>query len=116
MEAEAENARGEPDGTWTFITNHAAALILIWQDADIRLSDLATKLQITERAAQRVVRDLVDGGYLAVRKQGRRNHYDVADDVTLRHPTVRSVELRKLLDILEPVPVSEHAEDSEAAS
>lgn len=103
MEIEATNARGEPDGTWTFITNHAGALLLICQNPDIRLADLAEQLEITERAAQRIVHDLVDGGYLSVVKRGRRNHYEVTCETTMRHPSVRSVNLRRLLDIVDPV-------------
>lgn len=114
MDIQAKNVRGEPDGTWTFITNHAAVLLLVCQDADLRLSDMADRLQVTERAAQRIVRDLVDGGYLRVKKLGRRNHYEVASDATMRHPTVNSIDLRRLLDIIDP-PTAQDAGDRGAA-
>lgn len=107
MDTPARNAHGEPDGTWTFITNHAAALLLICRNADIRLAELAGQLEITERAAQRVVHDLVDGGYVSVTKDGRCNHYEVSRSAPMRHPTVRSVELRQLLNAIEPAPATD---------
>lgn len=102
MEVQATDAHGEPDGTWTFITNHAGALLLVSRDPDIRLAELAERLEVTERAAQRIVHDLVDGGYLSVVKRGRRNHYQVLPQSTMRHPSVRSVGLRRLLELLGP--------------
>lgn len=89
-----------PAGTWTFVTNHGAALMLVARQPDIKVAELALRLGVTERATQRVLRDLVDEGYLAVTKEGRRNRYRVNRDATMRHPVVRAVELRSLLEML----------------
>ena len=54
------------DGTshWTFLTNHAQVLLCIANDPDIRLRDVAATVGITERAAQRIVADLAESGFL----------------------------------------------------
>ena len=51
-------------GDWTFLTNHAHVLLSISRDPDIRIRDLAERVGITERAAQRILTDLVEQGYL----------------------------------------------------
>ena len=76
-----------PDDTsWTFFTNHGHVLFCLAKEPDLRLRDVAERVGITERAAQRIVRDLESGGYLTIDKVGRRNHYRVHPARPLRHP------------------------------
>ncbi|MEA2057748.1 MAG: helix-turn-helix domain-containing protein [Actinomycetota bacterium] len=84
---------------WTFLTSHARVLILISQNPDIRVRDLADRAGITERSAQRIIVELEEGGYLTREKVGRRNHYRLVTTATLRHPHERAVEVRLLLDL-----------------
>jgi len=46
---------------------------------------LALEVGLTERAAQRIVRDLVEAGYLSRRRHGRRNHDTSHLEKSLRH-------------------------------
>lgn len=85
---------------WTFLTNHTHVLVCIARDPEIRLRDVAAQVGITERAAQRIVADLVEAGYLSSTKIGRRNRYKVHSDLPLRHPVESSGSLRKLLEVL----------------
>lgn len=71
---------------WTFLTNHAHILLAISQDPGIRMKDAAAKAGITERAAQRILADLLEAGYVTREKSGRRNQYQVHPEVALRHP------------------------------
>ncbi len=87
---------------WTFFTNHAHVLFCISQDPDIRLRDVATRVGITERATQRIVAELEEGGYLSHERVGRRNRYEVQTDEHLRHPIEAHVTLGELMDMLEP--------------
>jgi DNA-binding MarR family transcriptional regulator len=87
-------------GTWTFLTNHAHVLLCIAQDPGIRLRDVADRVGITERAAQRIVADLEQGGYLDRRKTGRRNHYELHPEIHLRHPIEDHLEVGVLLELL----------------
>ncbi len=74
------------EATWTFLTNHAHVLLCIAKEPEVRMREVATFVGITERAVQRIVADLEEAGYLVRIRQGRRNRYDVRDDLPLRHP------------------------------
>ena len=87
--------------TWTFLTNHAHVLLCIHRDDEVRLRDIAVLVGITERAAQSIVSDLVEGGYLRVQRVGRRNRYTVQKRRPLRHELERSHRVGELLDLLE---------------
>lgn len=85
--------------SWTFLTSHARVLILISQNPDIRVRDLANLAGITERSTQRIIAELEDGGYLTHEKIGRRNHYKLSTTATLRHPREQAVEIGLLLNL-----------------
>lgn len=85
---------------WTFLTNHAHVLLLISRDPDIRVRELAERVGITERAAHRIVGDLVEAGYLSRARVGRRNHYVVHPERPLRHPIERAHQVGELLEVL----------------
>lgn len=86
--------------SWTFLTNHAHVLICIARDPELRMRDIAASVGITERAAQRIVAELVEEGYLAVQRTGRRNHYLVHSDIPLRHPLEAHHSIGELLGTL----------------
>jgi predicted transcriptional regulator len=95
---------------WTFLTNHAHTLVCIARDPGLRLRDVAERVGVTERAAQRIVSDLVDAGYLERRRDGRRNAYRVRADRPLRHPVEHGHDIGEILAVLddsaaEPKPV-----------
>ena len=71
---------------WTFLTNHSHVLILLAQYPEKRIRDIAAEVEITERAVQRIIAELVDAGYVTIDKIGRRNRYDVDQSKRLRHP------------------------------
>jgi len=85
---------------FAFLTNHAKALLLIAQDKQIRIRDLAGLLQITERATQRVVADLAGAGYIDLERRGRRNAYSVRTSLPLGLPLQRDVDIGTLLAVL----------------
>lgn len=87
-------------GTWTFLTNHAHVLLAIDADPDLRLRDIAERVGITERAAQRIVTELEESGYLSVRREGRRNVYRIQRSRPLRHPTEAHHRIGQLLSVL----------------
>ncbi len=93
------------DGTthWTFLTNHAQVLLCIANDPDIRLRDVADTVGITERAAQRIVVDLAESGFLERERRGRRNRYLIHAETEMRHPAQEGYEIGELLDLLRQV-------------
>lgn len=92
---------GGPRTHWTFLTNHTQVLLCIVRDPTVRLRDVATKVGITERAAQSIVADLVTEGYLTRSRVGRRNVYDVHHDTPLRSSDNGSLTVGGLLDYLQ---------------
>jgi len=75
-------------------------VLCIFEDPDVRMSDIATRVGVTERAVQAMVRDLVDAGYLTRRRIGRRNHYEVAAEMPLRHLGAQHRTLGELIELL----------------
>ena len=72
---------------WSFLTNHARALLCIADDPGLRLRDMADALGITERSAYAIVADLTDAGYVVKERDGRRNRYSIQHDMPLPEPT-----------------------------
>jgi predicted HTH transcriptional regulator len=92
-----EQMDGESKPPWTFLTNHAHVLVCIAEEPDIRGRDIASRVGITERAAQAIVADLVNEGYVTRTREGRRNHYAVNPDAPLRHPLEHDHSIGELL-------------------
>lgn len=89
--------------SWTFLSNHAHVLLLLCEDHDLRMRDIAGRVQITERAVQRIVHDLIEEGYVSVRKEGRRNHYEPNLEAPLRHPVERGATIGDLAALRSPM-------------
>lgn len=71
---------------WTFLSNHGHVLVCLARDPDARLRDVAISVGITERAVQKIVSDLEEGGVVERVRDGRRNRYRLFTDRPLRHP------------------------------
>jgi DNA-binding transcriptional ArsR family regulator len=87
-------------GEWSFLTNHARALLFIAHDPEARLIDLAGAIGVTERTAYGIVVDLTDAGYVVKEKDGRRNRYHVQEDVPLRDAISHERTIGEVLDLL----------------
>ena len=88
------------NGGWDFLTNHAHVLTCVAHDPGIRVRDIAAAVGITERAAHRILSELVEEGYVERHRTGRRNRYRVVADLPLRHPLVQERQVGDLLDVL----------------
>jgi DNA-binding IclR family transcriptional regulator len=86
---------------YQFLTNHAQVLLCVAHDPGIRLRDIAETVGITERSAHRIVSELVDDGYVARERIGRRNIYKVEPDLPLIHALNRETQQRRIGDLLE---------------
>jgi DNA-binding IclR family transcriptional regulator len=85
---------------WTFLTNHGHVLLAIARKPDIRMREIAEEVGITERAAQRIVGDLVEAGYVSRARVGRRNTYTIDPSAPLRHPISRHHDIGEILAAL----------------
>ena len=101
--------------TWTFLTNHAHVLLCVARDPGVRHRDVAQQVGITERAAQRIVADLVDAGYLERERDGRRNRYRLNPDLPLRHPLEQDHKIGEILAVLHEDPSAHRAAETSPA-
>ena len=100
-----KSTSGESDQLFRFVTNHAHVLQVISADPTARLRDIAQTVGITERTAAQIVNDLERAGYLSKRRDGRRNRYEVHENLPLRHPQHRHHTVGDLIRFLEaPAP------------
>ena len=81
------------------LSNHAHVLIWLARDSSGRLRDVAEGLGITERAVGRIVNDLEAGGFLARRREGRRNSYRLDLDHPMRHAVGQHRQVRDLIEL-----------------
>jgi len=87
-------------GDWTFFSNYGHVLVCLARDREMRLRDVAVEVGITERAVQKIVRDMQDAGFITVSKQGRCNRYQINRRKTLRHTLESQVTVGKLLALI----------------
>jgi DNA-binding MarR family transcriptional regulator len=99
MDQAGKNGDEKP---WTFLTNHTRVLLVIAENPNTRLRDIAGTIGITERATQRIVADLEEAEYLSHEKVGRRNIYQIEPGKPLRHELEQDSQIRNLLDVLRP--------------
>lgn len=85
---------------WTLFSNHGHVLVCLARDSEARLRDVANDVGITERAVQKIVRDLQDGGMISVTKSGRRNCYRIHKKQALRHKLEAACNLRDLIRVV----------------
>jgi DNA-binding IclR family transcriptional regulator len=85
---------------WTFITNHAAVLTLISHEEHLTAREIALALDITERSVIRIIKDLESEGYIARRREGRKNRYTVNTGLPLRRNDQREVSVYELLQLI----------------
>jgi DNA-binding MarR family transcriptional regulator len=94
-------SNSESNHSWRFLSNHTQVLLCIARDPDVRFRDLARMVGITERAAQRLVSDLIEAGYVEREKVGRRNRYHLNAELKMRHAAQANLEVGQLLHLLE---------------
>jgi hypothetical protein len=85
---------------WTFLSNYGHVLVCLARNRDVRLRDVAEEVGITERAVQKIVRDLQSADFVVVSKHGRCNRYRINKRKTLRHELEAHCTVGKLLALV----------------
>lgn len=80
-----DNTENREEG-WTFFSNNAHVLICLTQTPQPTTREIAIKVGITERAVQRIVTKLIKANIVKIKKEGRRNRYELDLNQRLRHP------------------------------
>jgi DNA-binding MarR family transcriptional regulator len=93
-------APGPKPASWTFLTNHAHVLAVLHSDPRLVLRQVAIEVGITERAVQRIIQDLEEGGFIEREKVGRQNRYHVVTKQSLRHPIEAHRKIGDLLKLI----------------
>ena len=70
---------------------------------------------ITERAAHRIVTDLVNAGAVTRERQGNRNRYEIVPDAPMDHPLLQEHWIGEILAVLadRPWPAEQHGPGSD---
>lgn len=89
---------------WLFFTNQARVLLYIARYPKSTARRIAQAVGITERATQRLIRDLDEAGYISRKRVGRHNEYIVHRDQPVSGEVVGDVPVAALLDCLNCVP------------
>jgi len=106
---------------WTIFSNHGHVLFCIARDSEARLRDVATDVGLTERAVQKIVRDLQacgmitvskHCGMITVSKHGRRNRYSIDNGKALRHDLEAHCTLGALIDLIDSKPIKKTVTDA----
>lgn len=84
------------------LTNHALVLAVIADEPGVRIREIAERVEITERAVESLLTDLISVGFLSRTRVGRRNAYQVHGDRRLRHPLVGERTVSGLLSAIAP--------------
>ncbi|MGM7774436.1 helix-turn-helix transcriptional regulator [Arthrobacter sp. KNU-44] len=85
---------------WGFLTNHMHALYCVARHPGIRIREIADSVGVQERAAHRLVADLVEGGYLTRSRVGSRNVYELHPNQPIRREGLDEVAVGEILDVL----------------
>jgi predicted ArsR family transcriptional regulator len=88
---------------WTFLTNHSQVLLCIARSQHMTAKEIAGVVGITERAVQRLIRDLEESGYIMRLRVGRQNRYVINTDQPMRHPAQGGRSIGDLIDLLAPL-------------
>jgi predicted transcriptional regulator len=89
------------DSGWTLLSNYGKVLVCVAQDPEIRVSEIAERVGIKERAVQRILAELREEGVISSTRDGRRNRYQV--DRRRRMPWAEkdAVPVGRLIDALD---------------
>ena len=76
-------------GEWSILSSHGLVLVAIAEDPTIRLTDIASRTELTQRAVQNIIADLEHGGLLTHVRIGRRNVYRIDEGAVVDGKSVR---------------------------
>jgi Mn-dependent DtxR family transcriptional regulator len=89
-------------GDWTFFSNYAHVLVCLTEKPQPTTREIALQIGITERSVQRIVFKLVTAGVVRIKKDGRRNCYELDLAQRLRHPLESHNTVGEFLRMINP--------------
>ena len=89
------------DSGWKLLSNHGKVLVCVAQDPEVRVSELAERVGIKERAVQRILAELREEGVITSTRTGRRNRYRVDRRRRMPWAEEAAVPVGRLIDALD---------------
>jgi len=86
--------------SWTFLTYHGRVIVYLMKHSQATCREIAQEAEVTERAIQKVIYDLVADGYIVRQKVGRGNKYKIHPELPMRHRMEREHAVGDLLQAL----------------
>jgi biotin operon repressor len=91
------HVNGKDGGEFSILSAQGRVLFYIAVCPDSPVQEIASSLDLTERAVWGVVRELRQNSMIHLRKKGRRHYYAINLEAPLLHPTIRGLTLRPIL-------------------
>ena len=86
---------------WNFITNHGLVLLFISRKPESTTREIADTVNITERTVHRILVDLENEGYIARKRTGRANIYEINREGALKNDLTKKSAIKDLLRLLD---------------
>lgn len=84
---------------WSLLSRHGQALVLLAQNPELRVIDLARLMGISERSARLLINSLNRSQILQVHKAGRNNTYQIDFARRLPSEMERSISLKTIVEL-----------------
>lgn len=85
--------------TWSLLSRHGQALILLASNPRLRMIDLARTLGVSERSARLLIGSLHRSNLIQIQKTGRNNTYQVNSSAFPPNTLERSIPLDSILKL-----------------
>ena len=85
---------------WAFLSRYAHVLICLAENPEIRMREIASRLDVTERSVQKMIRRLEQDRVIRRHRVGRSNRYEIDLGSTLDHQFESRIKLGDLLGLL----------------
>ena len=94
---------------WTLLTSHGLVLVYLASQPSATVRETADCLGFSERRVAAIIHDLEAAGMVHATRDGRRKQYTMDPNAQFRHPAMRHLKVREVLERLriatEPAPV-----------
>ncbi len=82
---------------WSLFSRYGHVLLYIYRHPGVRMRDISTGLELTERTVQKIILRLEESGTLERKREGRNNRYWINFDLDLPHQGEMSLDLQAIL-------------------
>lgn len=87
---------------WSLLSSHGLVLVTIARYGNPTVPQIVQKTGLSRSTVLHALKDLRRSGMLKVRRQGRRNAYEIVGSVSFRHPVMRDSNIGALLQAVKP--------------